>query len=200
MEKGLVTKQFKRREVGEDVYLEYKRNYMVAKSQAGALIAKAIEKQEERDLQEAKDKDKGEGRDWYRFIRGDTQGSINYPKVIKVEGEKITDRIEIRNEIEKFWSRIGGKDQGKMKYTGNIELIAIRREIYLETGPPSMNEIREVVKGLKDNKGVGMDGIPYEFYKFGGIWVIRALWELYKEVWESETIPGKWNESKVILL
>ena len=56
------------------------------------------------------------------------------------------------------------------------------------------------MKKLENNKGVGQDGIPYEFFKFGGEWVVRALGILYSKVWEEEVVPGKWNESKVLLL
>ena len=37
-------------------------------------------------------------------------------------------------------------------------------------------------------------------FKFGGEWAVRALFELYKQVWVEEVVPAKWNESRVILL
>ena len=70
----------------------------------------------------------------------------------------------------------------------------------MDISSSSIEEIRKTVKKLRDNKGVGQDGIPYEFYKFGGELVVRALAILFSKVWEEERVPGKWNESGVLLL
>ena len=61
-------------------------------------------------------------------------------------------------------------------------------------------EIEELLKCLKNGKATGMDGIPYELYKYGGEKVVDVLWCLFNEVWREERVPKKWNESRVILL
>ena len=55
-------------------------------------------------------------------------------------------------------------------------------------------------KNLKNGKAAGMDGIPYELYKYGGEKVMDMLWSMFGEVWREEKVPRKWNESRVILL
>ena len=74
----------------------------------------------------------------------------------------------------------------------NIRSIFVKKKIGTISNP-SMVEIRETLKSLKNNKGAGIDGIPYEFFKFGGEWAVRALFELYKQVWVEEVVPAKWN-------
>ena len=61
-------------------------------------------------------------------------------------------------------------------------------------------EIEKVVRCLKNGKAAGMDGLPYEMFKFGGTAVIDMLLELYNSVWNEEKVPSKWNESRVVLL
>ena len=64
----------------------------------------------------------------------------------------------------------------------------------------TLTEIDRTLGNLKNNNGVGLDGIPCEFFKFGGERVRKVLYDLYLEVCEEELVPAKWNESKVILL
>ena len=55
---------------------------------------------------------------------------------------------------------------------------------------------RNVTKYLADiefNKGVGFDGIPYEFFKKGGQWVVNELHKIFGPVWEKEGVPITWN-------
>lgn len=194
------TKNYKRGLVTEAVFQEQKGKFTIAKAKVTALISKAIRDQEKRDLQKVRQSSKNESRDWYKFIRGDKNGTLVYPSSLKVNGVKISDREEIRTEIEKFWTSIAGKSKAKMRYSGEIHLLTERKDIEVDLEPPTYNEIREVIKGLKNGKGVGVDGVPYEFFKFGGEWIVEALYDLFKRVWEDECIPLKWNESKVILL
>ena len=49
-------------------------------------------------------------------------------------------------------------------------------------------EIERVLKGPKNGKDTGMDGIPYEFYKHGGERIVDMLWSLFKEVWREERV------------
>ena len=67
-------------------------------------------------------------------------------------------------------------------------------------GEITCEEITECLKKVKNDKAAGIDGIPYEFYKNGGEWMIERLYELFKEIWKEEKVPAKWNESRVILI
>ena len=175
-------------------------NYINAKKQASRLVNLAIEREETLIIETIRKQGEGQSRDWYQFIRGNKGKSLKSSETIKVDDRVVTGRENIKEEIEKFWGLIGGGKSGNFRYTCDIDLVNRRRNIIMDNDSPSLTEIREVLKKLKNNKGVGQDGIPYEFFKFGGEWVVRALGILYSKVWEEEVVPGKWNESKVLLL
>ena len=193
-----ISKDKKKGKANEEDYNRGWENFVQAKKNVNKLVNAAIEKDENKVLNVIRDQGGGESRDWYQFIKG--KSSIKNTDVIRVDGKSISDVSEIKKEIEIFWGNICGDKVGNFKYTCDIDLINGMREVDIDISNPSMVEIRETLKSLKNNKGAGIDGIPYEFFKFGGEWAVRALFELYKQVWVEEVVPAKWNESRVILL
>ena len=177
-------------------------NLLAAKKQVNHLVALAIEKEEHETLKSIRNQGDGEARDWYNFIRGKNNSAISNCKSIRVEGKILTERNDIKVEIEKFWGNIcgDGNKVGKFIHSCNMELSNGRKNFVMDHHSPSIEEIKKALKKLKNNKGVGMDGVPYEFFKNGGDWMVKALYDVYKRVWEDECVPTKWNESKVILL
>ena len=110
----------------------------------------------------------------------------------------MSDPYEIKEQIEKYQEGIVGR--GPLMYAGGMEFHMNRRQLDINVEAPSKDEIRSIVKKLSNGKGVGYDGIPYEFLKYGGEWLVASLEKLFQRVWMDERIPAKWNESKVILL
>ena len=55
-------------------------------------------------------------------------------------------------------------------------------------------EIKRVVKDLKDGKAVGGDGIGNEVWKYGGVEVEELLWKIFNTVWKGEGLPKEWRE------
>ena len=174
--------------------------YREAKNEATKKINVAIREYERETLGKIREMNNGESREWYQFIRGSKEKSGTYPSTIRVGKKDITGMDNIQREIEKFWTNISGKVQGNIIHTMDENSIEQRREIDINTGRPSKEEIEEVLENLKNNKGVGFDGIPYEFYKKGGQWVVNELYKIFGIIWENEDIPIKWNESKVRLI
>ena len=199
-EQKRVEKLVKRGEMEKEEHDRAWELYNVAKIMARAEINKAVGNFEKEKLDKVIQKGKGETKNWYKFIRGDKRGDFEYPKYIKVGGVKVENEVEIKEAIENFWKEIVGAVPTVMKQNIAEDIMRNREELNADMNRPSREEIREVTKGLKNEKGVGFDGIPYEFFKYGGTWAVEALYRLFGAVWETETIPGKWNESKVILL
>ena len=74
----------------------------------------------------------------------------------------------------------------------------------LESCSPSMTEIRETLKKLRNNKGLEkMEFLMNTIRMWGNGWslvTVRAVHQLYKRVWEEAAVPLKLNESRVLLL
>ena len=69
-----------------------------------------------------------------------------------------------------------------------------------EVMPPSLNEVRAVLKALKNNKAPGPDNVPAELLKHGGEEMVKALHEMIADVWETEAIPKTWEEGCLTVL
>ena len=66
--------------------------------------------------------------------------------------------------------------------------------------PPTESEITAAVKLLSNNKAPGSDSIPAEIYKAGGPVMIRKLSELFKSMWEQESIPQELKDATIVHL
>ena len=66
--------------------------------------------------------------------------------------------------------------------------------------PPSFAEVRKAMKGLKNNKSPGPDGIPAEVLKHGGYLLTRRLHQLINTIWSSENIPQEWKDATIITI
>ena len=62
------------------------------------------------------------------------------------------------------------------------------------------HEVTEVIRGMKKNKAVGVDGIPMEAWMYGGDAVRKGLMEVLKQVWREGYIPKDWRSSIIVPL
>jgi len=58
---------------------------------------------------------------------------------------------------------------------------------------PTIEEVAERIRRMKNNKAPGEDGITAELLKNGGQMLIKEIHELIKAIWKSEKMPSKWN-------
>ncbi|XP_055527060.1 uncharacterized protein LOC129719690 [Wyeomyia smithii] len=62
---------------------------------------------------------------------------------------------------------------------------------------PDLQEVREEIDRLKNNKATGADQLPSELLKHGGESLAKALhWDIAK-IWEEEVVPEEWMEGTV---
>ena len=54
-------------------------------------------------------------------------------------------------------------------------------------------EVRRAIKGLKNCKAGGLDSIVGEMVKYGGEELLAKMEEVYRRVWETETMPEEWS-------
>ena len=63
-----------------------------------------------------------------------------------------------------------------------------------ESDPPSIQEIEEAIRALRNNKAPGTDLIPAELLKARGTDVAVALHSLIMDIWQTERNPMEWNK------
>ena len=61
--------------------------------------------------------------------------------------------------------------------------------------PPTCSEIKSAIQYLEFNKAPGIDGIPAEVLKKGGINVIKYFHQLCTTIWERKEWPDDWKTS-----
>lgn len=62
----------------------------------------------------------------------------------------------------------------------------------------SRKEIREVLKGLRDGKAAGMDGITAKVWKYGREGMEEWIWKICDRAWKAEGWIGDWNEEVIV--
>ncbi|XP_076047240.1 uncharacterized protein LOC143028756 [Oratosquilla oratoria] len=64
----------------------------------------------------------------------------------------------------------------------------------------SLDEVRNTIKAMKNNKAAGPDGIPAEIYKFGGDVIQRQLHQLLTKIWINEGVPSYFRDANIITI
>jgi hypothetical protein len=67
----------------------------------------------------------------------------------------------------------------------------------MEEPVPTINEIEQTIKRLRNNKAPGIDLIPAELVKYVGPEYIKHLHQLTVKIWITKTIPEEWYLSIV---
>jgi endonuclease/exonuclease/phosphatase family metal-dependent hydrolase len=72
-----------------------------------------------------------------------------------------------------------------------------REELEIPTDPPSLQEIQEAVKALKNRKAPGVDQITAEMLKADVEVTSKKLKDLFEIIWEKEEVPTQWNKGLI---
>lgn len=59
-------------------------------------------------------------------------------------------------------------------------------------------DIKGIIKKLKEGKAAGLDGIPNEAWRYGGEEVKDWVWKFCNKVWRGEGWPEEWKERVVV--
>jgi endonuclease/exonuclease/phosphatase family metal-dependent hydrolase len=65
-----------------------------------------------------------------------------------------------------------------------------KQEIY----EPTIEEIRDIIKSMKNGKAPGTDAITVELIKNAGGKLERRIYNLIRKIWQSEQMPKEWEE------
>ena len=65
---------------------------------------------------------------------------------------------------------------------------------------PTMDEMVRAIKGLKDGKTRGGDGIPPEVWKYGGAKLSNRLHRSIIKIWEEGHVPQVWKDANIVTI
>ncbi|XP_044573630.1 uncharacterized protein LOC123257756 [Drosophila ananassae] len=65
---------------------------------------------------------------------------------------------------------------------------------------PSVREIKEAIRKLKNNEAAGDDGIPAELLQIDSQLMAETLHPHFTNIWESERIPASWKKGIIVKL
>ena len=66
--------------------------------------------------------------------------------------------------------------------------------------PPSVAEVRRCISALKRHRAAGPDDLMPALFKDGGDVICSALADLFKLIWDQESVPQTWGESIIVPL
>lgn len=98
--------------------------------------------------------------------------------------------IEAEEWKSYFMSLIGGEEERLRMGTEGTRREGDETEI-------SKEEIRLVIRNLKEGKAVGIDGIPNEAWRYGGEQGIEVAWGICRKVWRGGGWPEGWKEGVI---
>ena len=64
--------------------------------------------------------------------------------------------------------------------------------------PPTETEVSDAIKRLKLRRAAGPDDLPPVLFKTGSPTLMRVITQLFKSIWQSESVQESWGESTVI--
>ena len=65
---------------------------------------------------------------------------------------------------------------------------------------PTFHEVCVAVKGLKNNKAAGPDGLPAEVFKHGGYLLKHRLHRFITSTWSSGCVPQQWKDANIVTI
>ena len=80
---------------------------------------------------------------------------------------------------------------------GVINSISQRPMIDELYSDPSIEDIKYAIKQISSEKAPGLDDIPPEVFKYGGIKLTKTLHELFVCIWIDGTVPQQFKDESI---
>ena len=131
-----------------------------------------------------------ETRKFYKKLKASRKGFMPQADMCRgVDGNLLTDEREVINFNEHL-NVVRTEEQAEDNdYIGerNDEAVPV----------PTMNEVKETLKQLKNNKTVGIDGLAPNLFTFEPGKLIRIVHRVMVWIWEPEQLPDEWKDGVI---
>ena len=136
-------------------------------------------------------------RSMYQGLKQEKKGYQSSSVFYKNEkGELVGNEEKILELWQRYFDELlNGEENG-----GMIEENLNKEDIHgeEEEKAPSLREVKEIIKKLKNNKSPGEDQITAELLKYGGEKLEEKIQKLLEQIWLQEQMPQDWNEAILI--
>jgi len=167
------------------------RMYSQLRGELRRLIKKKKRAHEKKQFEElAALRDRNEVRKFYKKVTNITQGHKQRTIVCRSkQGELITEINSIRERwAEHFKEHLDGAIPPVNNAITFDPLPLTEAEDH-----PSLEEVREAISSLKNNKSTGTDNLPAEIFKHGGPILLEHMHSLICKIWIDERMPDEWR-------
>jgi len=103
---------------------------------------------------------------------------------------------ESRNMEEYFDKLLNTEEPRELIKKGNKEISEV--EVVVEE--LTIEDVKEAIRNLKNNKAAGTDGIHPELIKYRRNKLLNRMYDLVRQMWEEERIPEEWKETIIVPL
>lgn len=149
---------------------------------------------------------KKKSKTFWNLLRGSKEVSFPSQLFNPMDKSRTVDDCDgIKSCLREHFSRIGKDTTIDTEFKSEIYQSNLRhmssfsdyKNENMETLSFSRDEIKNVLRSLKDGKASGVDGVPYEFLKYGGDVMVRSLSDLFTVVSDLECIPREWQKGLI---
>lgn len=126
-----------------------------------------------------------------------TVGSKNIFKLANNEGQIRTNREEILQILEEFYSNLYKRESGE---NNKLSISKVLNQGSEEIPEISINKIGKAMSEMKNNKSPGEDEIVVEAIRAGGDPIVKAIYKLVNACLESEITLSDWNNAVIIIM
>lgn len=143
---------------------------------------------------------RGDSKELYNITRTLSQRRFRREGPVRDKnGTLLTSREEQLRRWEDHFKEILNKEDSQQQWMrGRVEEIPVNGDIDLEC--PTLEEIKDALKTLKNGKAPGKDNITAELLKVDLDTSARILYPLVQEIWINERSPTEWKRGVIVKL
>lgn len=176
---------------------EDEEKYREQRRKTQTTVRKAKREHKERELREIEERyRKKEIRNFYQGIKNTRRGPQKPGMMFckGKDGKLIGEEQKMVGRWKEHFQEMlnTGEGETEQEEWGNVQ--PNRMEIEC----PTKQEVRKIIKNLKNGKSPGENDIHAELIKYGGEGIEEKLYKLIRKIWQEETMPDAWKRAQLL--